>query len=229
MNSVAISQPTYLPWLGYFKMIASVDTFVFLDNVQFQKQSWQSRNKIKNNQDNTIWLSVPIKSHRLEEHILDIKIETSKFNWQRKHINSIKTYLGKAPFIDATLKIVNESFNKNFTHLVDLNIDLIVNVAKSLGLTTKFYRASELNVHGNKTDLLIDILQKLNADTYLANSGSRVYLQYEDSRFKELEIVLSYHEWSPKFYKQRGNIFVNKLAWIDPISYLGFNPAILLK
>lgn len=229
MYKIAISQPTYLPWLGFFKMIDSVDAFVFLDNVQFQKQSWQSRNKIKNNQDTPIWLSVPIKSHTLKENILDIKIDLSKKNWQRKHLNSVKACLGKTPFSNSVIDLINNSFAKNFTNLVDLNIDLITNVANEFYLTTQFYRASELGVSGTRTNLLLDIIKTLNADAYLANSGSKVYLQNEELRFKEENIKLTYHEWTPPSYNQRGNEFIDKLAWVDPVSYLGFNKNILLK
>lgn len=229
MTKVAISQPTYLPWLGFFKMIDSVDAFVFLDNVQFQKQSWQSRNKIKDNQDGEIWLSVPIKSHTLTEKILDIKIDLSKKNWQRKHLNSVKACLGKAPFSNSVVNLISESFAKNFTNLVDLNIDIIKNVTNEFSLTTQFYRASELDVSGRKTDLLLDIIKKLNADAYLANAGSKIYLQHEESRFNDLNIKLTYQNWSPPYYQQRGKEFIDKLAWIDAVSYLGFNKNILLK
>lgn len=229
MLKVAITQPTYLPWLGYFKMIQSVDVFVFLDNIQFEKQSWQSRNRLKDNQDNPLWLSVPLANHQLEDKILDIKIASSKFNWQRKHLNSIKTYLGKTPFLDDVLELVEASFAEEFVYLADLNIDLIKRVSKALGLKTQFYRASELQAVGNKTDLLLGLLTELNASSYLANLGSKSYLQYEEDRFQELGIELIYQDWSAPIYQQRGEVFVDKLAWVDPVSYLGLNPSVLLK
>lgn len=229
MPKVAISQPTYLPWLGYFKMIQSVDLFVFLDNVQFQKQSWQSRNRIKDNQDGSLWLSVPLASHKLEDKIVDIKITSSKVNWQRKHLNSIKTYLGKTPYLREVVESLEASFDEEFTYLADLNIDLITRVSAKMGLNTKFYRASELNLQGNKTDLLLSLLTELNASSYLANQGSKTYLQYEEQRFKDLDIDLNYQQWQPPIYKQRGQEFVDKLAWVDPVSHLGYSQATLLK
>jgi len=229
MSKVAISQPTYLSWIGYFEMIQSVDSFVFLDNVQFQKQSWQSRNRIKDNQDRDLWLSVPLAAHKLEDKIFDIKIASSKFNWQRKHLNSIKTYLGKTPFLTEVLELVEASFDEGHTNLADLNIHLITRVSEKLGLTTTFYRASDLNINGFKTDLLLNLLTDLNASSYLANQGSKSYLQYEEQRFKDLDIDLRYQQWQPPIYKQRAQEFVDKLAWVDPACYLGFSQASLLK
>lgn len=229
MNSVAISQPTYLPWLGYFKMIESVDAFVFLDNVQFEKRSWQCRNRIKDNQDQSHWLTVPIAAHDFKEKIFDITIASDDKKWQRKHLNSIKMHLGKTPHFEEVIEVIERSFKKKFTNLSDFNIDLIQQVSANLGLTTKFYRASELNVYGKRTDLLLDILNKLNAKTYLSNLGSKDYLQFEEQRFQELGIELIYQKWQPPAYQQRGGAFVDKLAWVDPVSYLGFSPAVLLK
>ncbi|GAB6069745.1 WbqC family protein [Thiomicrorhabdus hydrogeniphila] len=229
MSKVAICQPTYLSWMGYFEMIQSVDSFVFLDNVQFQKQSWQSRNRIKDNQDSDLWLSVPLAAHKLEDKIFDIKIASSKFNWQRKHLNSIKTYLGKTPFLTEVLELVEASFDEGHTNLADLNIHLITRVSEKLGLSTTFYRASDLNINGIKTDLLLNLLTELNASSYLANQGSKSYLQYEEQRFQDLDIKLIYQNWEPPVYQQRGKQFVDKLAWVDPISHLGFNQTTLLE
>jgi len=225
---VAISQPTYLPWLGYLKMIQSVDVFVFLDNVQFQKQSWQSRNRIKTHLDETLWLSVPTKNHGLGTPISEVMI-ADKSNWQRKHINSIQTYLGKTLYCAEVQELLQSVFEQPLIYLADLNIELITSLCSKLNINTKLVRASDLNVAGSRTDLLLDILTKLNADEYLANLGSKSYLKDEHSRFDEVDIAIEYHEWSPPFYEQKGNQFIDKLAWVDAVSYMGFAPDKLLN
>jgi hypothetical protein len=229
MTKVAISQPTYLPWLGYLKMIQSVDVFVFLDNVQFEKQSWQSRNRIKNNQDQPIWLSVPIKADVLNTRLCDVEISSTKFNWKKKHLNSIQTYLGKTPYLGEVLALLDLSYQQPFRYLADLNIDIITQLCKKLKINTKLVRASSLELTGHKTDLLLTILQQFKADYYLANLGSKAYLDIEADRFAGLNIELAYHQWKPPVYDQRGSEFIDRLAWVDPVAYLGFDAQRLLN
>ncbi|MEN3158825.1 WbqC family protein [Alkalimonas sp. NCh-2] len=223
MTKIAISQPTYLPWLGYFQQIAQVDCFVFLDNVQFEKQSWQSRNRIKDHQDNVIWLSVPVARHALDAPIMDIALANQRINWQRKHLNSVKTYLAKTPYLAEVVELIEPVFNTPYDRLADLNIALIRSVCRRLGLETPLLKASELGVSGQKADLLLAILQQLNADSYLANQGSRVYLEQERARFAAQGIQLCYQNWEHPMYHQKGQQFISHLAWLDAICYLGFD------
>lgn len=227
MTKIAISQPTYLCWLGYIQQIAQVDCFVFLDNVQFEKQSWQSRNRVKDHNDNPIWLSVPIMAHALDDSVAEIMLAKQRTNWYRKHLASIKTCLAKAPFLNPVLEILEESYSKEFSHLADLNIDLITSICRRLGITTPFLRASELNVAGNKADLLIQIINKLGANHYYANQGSKVYLEAERDRFLANGISLSYQDWLHPVYHQSGKQFISHLAWPDAICHQGFNAKLL--
>lgn len=227
MIKVAISQPTYLPWLGYFQQISQVDSFVFLDTVQFEKQSWQSRNRIKDHQDQLIWLSVPIQSHSLGAKIQDIKLAQQGLNWQRKHLNSISTYLGKTPYLKEVQQLLQAVFDQEFDKLADLNIALIRAFCQKMGIKTQLLRASELNVSGSKTDLLLQILQQLDADCYYANQGSRIYLEQEASRFADLEIELKYQQWAHPEYQQKGQDFISHLAWPDAVCHQGFDAKLL--
>ena len=94
---VSIHQPAYLPWLGYFDKIARADLFIWLDNVQFQKNSFQNRNKILT-KDGPVWLTVPMRTSGVlyETPLKDVEIDNSK-NWRVKHLSSIKMNYGKAP------------------------------------------------------------------------------------------------------------------------------------
>lgn len=223
MSKIAISQPTYLCWLGYLQQIAQVDCFVFLDNVQFEKQSWQSRNRLKDQQDQTIWLSVPVSSHKLDATVSEILIAAQRSNWHRKHLTSIRTCLAKTPYLHPVLELLDECLSKPFTHLVDLNIDLTLAICRKLGITTSFVRASELNVQGNKADLLLKIIKKLGANSYYANQGSKIYLEAERGKFLDYGISLKYQEWQHPIYSQCGKNFISHLAWPDAICYQGFD------
>ncbi len=92
---VSVHQPQYLPWLGYFDKIERSDIFVFLDNVQFKKNEWQNRNKIKTS-EGWQWLSVPV-IHKFMQKISEVKINNTVW-WGKKHLNALVTNYSKAPF-----------------------------------------------------------------------------------------------------------------------------------
>ena len=223
MTNIAISQPTYLPWLGYFEQIAKSDCFVFLDTVQYERQSWQSRNRIKDHHDQVLWLSVPVATHALGTAVADIKIALQNVNWQRKHLNSIRTHLAKTPHLGKVLALLEGVYQQQHTALADLNIALITAVCQAMGITTKLLRASELKVSGSKADLLLQIVKQLNGTHYFANQGSKVYLEQEHERFWAQEVNICYQQWQHPVYQQKGRQFVSHLAWPDAVAYLDFN------
>lgn len=223
MSSVAISQPTYLPWLGYFNQIARSDYFVFLDNVQYEKQSWQCRNRLKNTNDQLTWLTLPVAKHSLSDKIETIQLAAAKSNWKRKHINSIRTHLGKTPYLEDVIGIIEPIYDRGHTSLADLNIALIEAVCSALNIETRLLRASQLNVHGVKTDLLLQIIEKLECDQYHANLGSKTYLDDDIQRFQQAGVAIDYQAWNHPSYTQKGNQFIENLSWVDPVSYLGFD------
>ncbi len=93
---VAIAQPTYLPWLGYFDLLDQVDKFVLLDTVQFEKQSWQQRNRIKT-PTGLMWLTVPVVFRgRLGQRIVDVEIREPEFC--RDHLRAVELNYRRAPF-----------------------------------------------------------------------------------------------------------------------------------
>lgn len=227
MTKIAISQPTYLPWLGYFEQIAKSDYFVFLDTVQYERQSWQSRNRIKDQRDVVHWLSVPVTNQPLDSPVADIQIASQKGNWQRKHLNAIRTHLAKTPFLSDVLTLLETGYQQQHTKLAELNIALITAVCKALAINTTLLRASEMGVTGTKADLLLQIINQLNGTCYFANQGSKAYLEQEHSRFMQKGISIVYQQWQHPEYPQKGEQFISHLAWPDAVAYLGFNKAAL--
>jgi hypothetical protein len=227
MTKLAISQPTYLPWLGYFEQIAKSDYFVFLDTVQYERQSWQSRNRIKDQYDNVHWLSVPVVRHALDTPVGDIQIATQKGNWQRKHLNAIRTHLARTPHLAEVLTLIESVYQQQHQKLAELNIAMISAVCQAMGITTSLLRASELSVSGNKADLLLQIIQQLQGTCYFANQGSKNYLEQEQCRFADHGISINYQQWQHPVYQQKGGQFVSHLAWPDAVAYLGFDKTAL--
>lgn len=222
-NTVAISQPTYLSWLGYFEQISRADCFVFLDNVQFERASWQSRNRIKSADGNFFWLSVPVKKQPRETLVKDIEVSLSQPDWFKSHLVSIQKSLAKTDYVNDVIALLEPIYQEQYQYLADLNIDIIQQVSKKLGLKTQFLRASDLEVTGKKDELLLNILQTLGAQRYLANAGSFCYLDECQQRFLDKGIHIQYQQWQSPRYTQKYGDFIENLAWVDAVAYLGFD------
>jgi len=222
---VSISQPAYLPWLGYFDLIAGSDVFVFLDHVQFEKQSWQSRNRLKGSNGEPFWLSVPVKVAKLETPIAQVALAQRPDTWRRKHLKSIRMALGKSPFFDALFPQLEEWLREEHGTLADLNISGIERMALLLGIDTRMVRSSTLPVEGRKVDLVLSILHELGATQYRANEGSRDYTEAERHRFEQAGINVVYQQWEHPVYPQPHGPFLSHLAFPDPVCNLGLRKA----
>lgn len=205
-----IVQPIYLPWMGYFGLIDIADTFVFYDDVQFVKQSWQQRNKIKT-QNGWIWLTVPVFQN-FGQKINEVKINNN-LNWRDKHWKSIKHHYSKAPLFEEYMSIFEEIYEKNWKYLVDLNVTLIKEITEILDLKTEFMFSSELNAKGTKTERLINILNKIGADEYVSGPAAKSYIEIE--RFKNEGISLYWYEFNHPNYPQLYGDFIPYLSVID--------------
>ena len=206
-----IMQPTYLPWMGYFDLIDQSDIFVFLDNVQFEKQSWQQRNKIKTPK-RAIWLTVPVLQS-LGQKINEVKINNNS-KWKEKHWKSIKYNYDKAPYFKRDFEFFEELYHTNWEYLVDMNIHVIEGVSKQLNIKKDFIKSSNMNIKGRKTELVVGICKELNADTYLSPLGSAVYIE-ENNLFEREGIKLEYQHFEHPNYKQLWGDFIPYMSVID--------------
>jgi len=212
---IAIMQPTFLPWIGYFAMIKKVDCFVFLDHVQFERRSWQSRNKIKL-QNKEHFISLSCQKSPQKTALKDIKLDPLK-KWR---LNLLKTFhhaYSKSVNFQKYFTLLQEQLN-SAEFLCELNIALIKQFCKDLNITTPLFYSSNMDLGGVKReDLLLKICQELKADSYLSPEGSKTYLQSEHSLkiFKECGIAIEYFEFQHPIYKQIGNDFILSLSVID--------------
>ena len=224
MTTVVINQPCYLPWLGLFERLAKADIFVFLDTVQFERHEWQNRNRLKGADDQPFYITVPVlKSKDLGIPIREVLIAQDVANgrWREKHLNAIKTNLGRTPYFNKVFPIIKEVIEEDTTNLAILNIKGIERIACMLGLNPRFVRASALNPDGNKTSLVVDICKKVSADCYYSSVGARAYMDAEMSLFRDANVQVVYQEWQHPAYQQRGKKFVSHLSIIDALMNLG--------
>lgn len=226
-HTIAIMQPTFLPWIGYFDLIDQADAFVFLDNVDFTKQSWQQRNRIKT-ANGVQWLTVPIlwRGHSGQK-ILDVKINQA-YKYKEKHIKTITQSYCKAPFFNLYVEEFSNIFVEPYQKICKLNIDLIVWLCKKLGMETTFIRSSELEINGDKVERLINICRAFDADCYLSPPGSREYIE-ENNLFISNNIELMYHNFQHPHYSQLHGDFVPYLSVIDLIFNEGPNSLDIIR
>jgi hypothetical protein len=178
---VAIHQPQYLPWLGYFDKMLKADVFCYLDSVQYKKNEWQNRNRIRTAQG-WQWLTVPVR-HRFPERIDAVRIDDSS-NWRRKHLEALKTHYRRAPYFEAAIESLAEVYERRWESLSVLNLELIGRLRQMLGLAGKrAVLASTLTCTEEPTERLIDICQALGGDTYLAGPGAAHYM--DGARFEQ--------------------------------------------
>lgn len=220
-RTVVITQPTYLPWLGYFEQMVRADVFVFLDNVQFVPRSWHCRNRLRGPDGQPFWLSVPVAKHDRETALKDVRISSDQPQWKAKHLQSIRHNLGRTAFFPRLFPDIEAWLGGAWEFLADMNIAGIRMVAGWLGLNPEFRRASELRSEGRNIELLVSICRELGADHYYSSLGSKAYIDNDPEAFARHGIGLEYQHWPHPIYEQDGGDFVSHLAALDALCRLG--------
>lgn len=213
---ISIHQPQYLPWAGYINKIFLSDVFVFLDDVQYKKNEWQNRNRIKG-PNGVIWISVPVH-YSFGQKINELKIDNTVL-WYKKQRKTIEECYRKSAFFDEFFPYIKKIYEKEYRYLVDLNVDSVMAIINYLNIKRKIIFSSSLNITSQKTDRIIDICKTLKADTYISGQGAKDYLIAE--KFKEHNINLCFQEYRVKPYKQLWGDFVENLSIVDMIFNIG--------
>ncbi len=220
MTRVVISQPTYLPWLGYFELIRRADIFIVLDNVQFSRRSWQCRNRLKGPDGEPFWLTVPVSHGHRDTELREIRISPND-DWAGSHLRSIHAALGRASYFHALIGPVDTLLRRPPARLVDLNVAGIAVLAGLLGLSTPLVFASELGVSGRRSELLLRLCQRVGADVYYSAHGASDYLEEDKHMFQDAGIQVEYQTWEHPVYPQRGGGFISHLSALDAVANVG--------
>ena len=215
---VAIHQPNYLPYLGFFHKLSLVDTFVIMDDTQYDKK-FTNRNKIKV-PGNWIWLTVPInKKHKfVANKIVEINNEE---NWQSDHFEKINRSYSNSEFFKKNYKTFFEKiYSKKWDHLFTLNYELIIQLIDWLDIKIEVIKESELNINGNSTERLVNISKKIGAETYVSGIGGKEYMN--EKMFETNNIKIEYQNFKCPIYKQVFNSeFIPNLSIIDLLFNIG--------
>lgn len=207
---MAVLQPGYLPWLGFFDQMARADVFVLYDDVQFDKNGWRNRNRIKS-PHGPHWLSVPVNV-KLGESLFDVRIDNTK-PWAKKHIATIEQFYRKAPFSPVYLPVVEGIISQPWERIVELDVALILQLKLWLGIESEVVRASELNVQGDRNERLINLCLHFGATRYLSGNAAQSYLDLPS--FEQHGIEVSWQNYSHPVYEQQGDDFVPYLSVLD--------------
>lgn len=220
----AVMQPTYFPWLGYFDLIDQADHFVFYDDVQYVKQSWQSRNKVLTSSGPT-FLTVPVHKSALETTIQNIQIDYRK-PWVKKHLKTIYFNYGKNIYFNEVYPVIEDLLQKQYPNLAEFHIAVITDIAVRIGIDTTLIKSSTLpDSIATKDRRLVEICHHLKDSTYISTLGASVYIEKESEggELKKSGINLLYHHYEHPLYSQGGSSeFLPYLCIIDLLMNLGF-------
>jgi len=213
-KTIAIMQPTYLPWLGFFDLIKKADVFVFYDSAQFSKQSWQQRNRIRD-RSGEIMLTVPvITKGLLGQSILDVKIDHSQ-KFIKKHLLSIQMNYSKSKNFDLVFPKLEEIYLKKDNFLIDLNLKFIHLGLDFLEIKTKTVFSSTLKFSDDRVQALVDICESFKATHYYSPAGAKEYIDL-DNQFVRNDIKVEYQNFAHPIYAQGNfNDFISHLSFID--------------
>ncbi|MBJ23275.1 MAG: hypothetical protein CMB64_01265 [Euryarchaeota archaeon] len=216
MTICAISQSNYIPWKGYFHLIANADIFIFYDTVDFTKRDWRSRNQIMT-PHGLKWLTIPVGSNN-GKTIQDVILPSG--TWRYNHLETIRRTYSKSPFISDVMDILSPVFeDEKISTLSEFNQTIIRRISDYLEIKTKFYNSSEFNIDGERVEKLIQLCKKVNADIYLSGPAAKNYINDE---FDNIDLELKWMDYGPyDEYEQKSKIFTHQVSIIDTIAILG--------
>ena len=207
---IAIHQPQYFPWPPYVHKVMSADIFVYLDPVQFSKNGVQNRNQIKTSQGPQ-WLTVAVK-HELGQSILDTKL--AEPNATVKHWKTLQANYARTPGFQRWKDELHALLHQQYLTLDEVAIASTEWMIDKLGISNKRLRASEIaRTHGRASELVASICEALEGDQYLTGTGALAYLQAED--FKRIDCEVLVQRWQPFTYQQPHGDFVPDLSTLD--------------
>ncbi len=194
---VGIHQPHYMPWLRYLQKIAASDVFILLDDVDYTKNGWQNRNKIKG-ANGWMYLSVPVNAS-LGILIRDVRIAPG--DWAVKHLRALEVNYSRAPYFEQYIGSFSDLYRTSWTHLGELNQAMMDFYMSALGIKTRVVRSSDLNVTEVSTDRLISLCNAVGGTSYY--TGEYAVNAYLDTdAFKRAGIGLEFQKWHCPEYKQ---------------------------
>ena len=218
MNTVAVIQSNYIPWKGYFDIIHDVDLFVFYDDVQYTKNDWRNRNKIKT-PSGASWLTIPVGT---DQHRLVCEVRLNDTAWATKHWKSLQQHYSSTPYFKRYEAFFREVYlGRRWGSLSALNQHLIKAISSDfLGITTRFAESRDFAPQGSKLDRLMALLAIVGAETYVSGPTAKSYIEEERFAQQGTKLVWKSYSGYPE-YPQRFPPFDHSVSIVDLLFNVG--------
>lgn len=214
---VAVHQPNYAPWCGYFAKLLRCEAFVFFDDVQLpQGRSYVSRAKVAKGRDAEQWLTVPVSKSgtpRIDE------VRFADGSWAAKHLSTLKHTYAKATHAREVLELVTPAYEQAGESLADFNMALIETVARHLGWTGTFHRSSDYPADLKADERIAQLVEAVGGDVYVSGVGGENY--QSESTYARRGVRLEVRQYAPLEYERSGWPFVPGLSCLDALAHRG--------
>ncbi|MDC3017572.1 WbqC family protein [Paracoccaceae bacterium] len=218
ITRLAAMQPTFIPWMGYFAMIEISEHFVFLDDVQLNRRSWQIRNRMRVGNEN-LMLTLSVNGKPSRALIMDVKLVSNGF--ENKLFRSLEYALCKREFGDLAYSIVMKAFKQCKGSLRDLNVAIIKSVCSYAGISTNFYFSSELpRMSGDKAERHLKLTEFFGVDAYLSPIGSIDYFKSYNP-FQKSKKNLEFLNYEHPVYDQGVQEFTSHMSALEAFAIIG--------
>ncbi len=223
----------YLPWIGFFEQIASVDHFVLMDDVQYTRRDWRNRNRIKT-ANGVIWLTVPVRHPGLNALINEVEIDYQR-DWVRRHLRSIEVSYQRRPYFQPLFDEIGEILRQRHARLVDLNRQLICLLMKHLDIHTPLSYSSAIprddardcRDPDSRNGRILEICRHVGASVLYDGKKAADFIDLP--RFRRAGVEVVFQDYQPRPYPQAFGEFVPSLSAIDLIMNVGGEAGAIMR
>jgi hypothetical protein len=217
-RTVAAIQSSYIPWKGYFDIVRDADLFIFYDDVQYTKNDWRNRNRIKTNQGSA-WITIPVRAD-LGQTIREVRPTGSQ--WAQKHWKTLCQYYSRAPHFARYREFFESIYlGSRWDSLSRLNQHLITSISRDLlGITTQFADSSDYPASGRRLERLIEVLRRADAGVYVSGPSARDYIDAAAFRAAGIDLVYKSYDGYPE-YPQFHPPFEHNVSILDLLFHAG--------
>jgi hypothetical protein len=218
MKTVVILQSNYLPWKGYFDLVHDADLFIFYDDIQYTKNDWRNRNKVKTPKGPE-WLTIPVG---ISKHRLICEVELRNTAWQKKHWKTILQNYGKCQYFALYKDFFEDVYlERKWDNLSDLNQFLIRKISSEfLNIQTAFHDSRNYALTGTKGERLLELLVKTGAEQYVSGPAAKDYIDSFQFNGAGINIVWKDYSGYPD-YPQRFPPFEHNVSIVDVLFNVG--------
>lgn len=214
MKKIAIHQPNFLPWLGYFYKMKQCDVFVILDDVLVSNSgSYLTQTNIKNTDGKKLQISLPKRKTAQNALINEVLFPENYPFFCKKFLKTLQVCYSKAPYFRLHFDNIERILHTSFEHLYELNVELVKYCAKNLNINCQIVFASDLKSTQQKEARIIDLVKKSGGDIYISGNGAKNYQKEED--FIQNGIQLMYSDFKIQPYPQLHGDFIGGLSVVD--------------